>query len=65
MDDQLYTNRCVCGWEVTGPLETVIDATIAHGQRLHNMTATRDDVIAALTRTEPPEAGGDRERRPA
>lgn len=65
MDDEQYTNRCVCGWEVTGPLETVVEATIEHGRRLHNMTATRDQVIAALTRTETPEAEDRRGRRPA
>lgn len=43
-----YTNRCACGWEVTGPLDDVVDATIDHGRRIHNMEATRDEVIAAL-----------------
>jgi hypothetical protein len=46
-----YTNRCACGWEVTGPLDDVVDATIDHGQRIHNMVATRDEVIAALLGT--------------
>ena len=52
MDAAQYTNRCACGWEVTGPLETVVEATIEHGRRLHNMTATREQVIAALTRAD-------------
>jgi hypothetical protein len=43
-----YTNHCTCGWEVTGPLDDVVDATIDHGRRIHNMEATRDEVIAAL-----------------
>jgi len=43
-----YTNRCACGWEVTGPLDDVVDATIDHGRRIHNMEATRDEVVAAL-----------------
>lgn len=43
-----YTNRCACGWEVTGPLDDVVDATIDHGRRIHNMEATRDQVVAAL-----------------
>ena len=43
-----YTNRCACGWEVTGPLDEVVDATIDHGRRIHNMEATRDQVVAAL-----------------
>jgi predicted small metal-binding protein len=44
-----YTNRCACGWEVTGPLDDVVDATIDHGRRIHNMEATREQVIAAVT----------------
>ena len=43
-----YTNRCACGWEVTGPLDEVVDATIDHGRRIHNMEASRDEVIAVL-----------------
>ena len=43
-----YTNRCACGWEVSGSLDDVVDATIDHGERIHNMVATRDEVVAAL-----------------
>ena len=46
-----YTNRCACGWEVTGPLDEVVDATIDHGRRIHNMEATREQVIAVVTGT--------------
>lgn len=42
------TNRCACGWEITGPEDLVVDATIDHGRRIHNMEATRDQVLAAL-----------------
>ena len=49
MDDGLqYTNRCACGWEVTGSEDEVVDATIEHGRRIHNMEATREQVVAAL-----------------
>lgn len=44
-----YTNRCACGWVVSGPLDEVVDATIDHGRRIHNMDATREQVIAAVT----------------
>ena len=47
-DTTEYTNRCACGWEVTGALDDVVDATIDHGRRIHNMEATRDQVVAAL-----------------
>jgi predicted small metal-binding protein len=48
MSDEMFTNRCACGWEVTGPEDEVVDATIEHGRRVHNMTATHEEVLAAL-----------------
>jgi predicted small metal-binding protein len=47
-DDVTYANRCACGWEIQGGLDEVVDATIDHGRRIHNMEATRDDVLAAV-----------------
>ena len=47
-DDPTYTNTCACGWEVTGPLDDVVDATIDHGRRIHNMEATREQVLAVV-----------------
>jgi predicted small metal-binding protein len=47
-DDAEYTNRCACGWEVRGSEDEVVEATIDHGRRIHNMEATRDEVLAAL-----------------
>jgi predicted small metal-binding protein len=43
-----FTNRCACGWEFRGTRDDVVDATIDHGRRIHNMEATRDEVVAAL-----------------
>ena len=54
-----HTNRCACGWEVSGPLDDVVDATIDHGRRIHNMEATRDEVIAALMRGAAPDEPAD------
>ena len=48
MAEDDVTNRCACGWEVTGPEEVVVDATIDHGKRIHNMDATREQVLAVL-----------------
>ena len=48
-----YTNRCECGWEVTSPLDEVVDATIEHGRRIHNMEASRDQVLAVLGAGQP------------
>ena len=60
-DPAEFTNRCACGWEVTGAEDLVVDATIEHGRRIHNMTATREQVLAVLhgsgeAATPPPEA---------
>jgi hypothetical protein len=41
--------RCVCGWEVVGTEDDVVPATQEHGRRLHNMGATRDEVLAMAT----------------
>lgn len=38
--------RCACGWEVMGPETDVVPAAIEHGQRLHNMTASPEQVLA-------------------
>lgn len=53
MDDAVITIRCVCGWETTGSEEDVVLATIVHGRELHNMTPTRDEVLAMAVH--PPE----------
>ena len=62
-DDPQYTNRCACGWEISGSEDEVVDATIDHGRRIHNMEATREQVIEASTRAPEPPGGGP--RRPA
>ena len=49
MDDQSITVRCACGWVTVGREEDVVVATIEHGLRLHNMTATREEVLAMAT----------------
>jgi predicted small metal-binding protein len=38
--------RCACGWEVVGAEDEVVDATQEHGRRMHNMAATREQVLA-------------------
>jgi hypothetical protein len=40
---------------VTGPLDEVVDATIEHGRRIHNMEASRDQVLAVLGAGQPDE----------
>jgi predicted small metal-binding protein len=46
VDDGKVTVRCACGWETTGAVDDVVVATTEHGRRLHNMTPTRDEVLA-------------------
>ncbi|HEX5824367.1 MAG TPA: hypothetical protein VFY18_07925 [Candidatus Limnocylindrales bacterium] len=46
--ERQFTNRCACGWEISGSEDVVVDATIDHGRRIHNMEATREQVLAAL-----------------
>jgi hypothetical protein len=39
--------RCVCGWESVDDLEPAVAAAIEHGRRVHNMTATREVILAS------------------
>ena len=45
--------RCACGWETTGPEDELVAATQEHGRRMHNMSATRDEVLAMVIRDDP------------
>jgi predicted small metal-binding protein len=44
-DERLLRVRCVCGWETSGAIEETVTTAIDHGERIHNMTATRDAVL--------------------
>ena len=46
MTDASLTVRCVCGWETTGSEDEVVAATSEHGERVHNMRASRDEILA-------------------
>jgi hypothetical protein len=46
MADEPITVRCACGWETTGPEDVAVEATTEHGRRMHNMTPTREEVLA-------------------
>ncbi len=47
---------CACGWETTGPEDDVVAATLDHGQKVHNMGGTREEVLARAERVDPPAA---------
>ena len=38
--------RCACGWEAAGDDDDVVERTQEHGRRVHNMEATREQVVA-------------------
>lgn len=52
MADQQLVVRCQCGWETTGTEDEVVEATQAHGESVHNMKATRADVLAMSSPTD-------------
>jgi predicted small metal-binding protein len=52
MSERRIRTRCACGWETSGPEDEVVEATIEHGQRLHNMAATRDQVLSQAEEVE-------------
>jgi predicted small metal-binding protein len=45
-DGGLLRVGCVCGWEVVGTEDEIVPAVLDHGQRVHNMPGTREDVLA-------------------
>ena len=51
-DEQLRV-RCACGWEVVGPEDVIVPAVLDHGQRIHNMAGTREQVLANAERVGP------------
>jgi len=52
----MKTAKCACGWAITGSLEEVVPAVIEHGEKFHNMKATREEVLASLGAAEAPRA---------
>lgn len=54
MTDGLLTLRCACGWEARGTEAELIAAATEHGRRVHNMTPTREDVLAMIVRVDEP-----------
>ncbi len=48
MAEQIHRLRCACGWETTGSIDELIEQTTEHGRRVHNMSPTRDEVLAMI-----------------
>ena len=47
--------RCACGWEAIGSQSEVVVAAQEHGFEVHNMRATRDEILPTLIPAEPAE----------
>jgi predicted small metal-binding protein len=43
---------CACGWEVIGTEDEVVAATQEHAEKIHNMKATREQVLAQMESVE-------------
>jgi predicted small metal-binding protein len=59
MDTAIHRLRCACGWEASGTLDELVIAAGEHGRRVHNMTPTRDEVLAMVI-SEPSDASAHR-----
>ena len=55
-DSQRLRVGCVCGWEVIGIADVVVPAVLEHGEKVHNMTGTPEQVLANAERVVDPEA---------
>ena len=49
---QLLRVGCACGWEVIGTEAEVVPAVLEHGERVHNMSGTREQVLANAERVD-------------
>ena len=56
-DGELLRVGCVCGWEVVGSPDVVVPAVLEHGQKIHNMSGTPEQVLANAERVVVSEAG--------
>jgi predicted small metal-binding protein len=43
--EKAFVVRCDCGFEVRGTADEVVDAMQDHAKNVHNMTATREQVL--------------------
>jgi uncharacterized protein len=62
---QLLRTRCVCGWETTGTEDVVVEATLDHGLRVHNMAGSREQVLERAERLDEAGASSDGTPSPA
>ena len=60
MGEEPMRVRCACGWETIGTEDEVVAATSEHGERVHNMRATRAEILAMALPTDSDTAAGGR-----
>lgn len=48
MTDEQMLLRCACGWETSGTEDELVVAATQHGEMVHNMRPTRDEVLAMI-----------------
>jgi predicted small metal-binding protein len=53
VEPQTWQAGCACGWETTGSVDDVVLAVQDHARRIHNMEATREEVLARAQPLEP------------
>jgi predicted small metal-binding protein len=41
---------CACGWEVVGSADVIVPAVLEHGEKIHNMSGTPEQVLANAER---------------
>ena len=49
-DSEQLRVGCVCGWEVIGSADVVVPAVLEHGEKIHNMSGTAEQVLANAER---------------
>jgi predicted small metal-binding protein len=49
-DSEQLRVGCVCGWEVVGSADMVVPAVLEHGEKIHNMSGTPEQVLANAER---------------
>jgi predicted small metal-binding protein len=52
-EQHLLRVGCVCGWEAVGTEDEIVPAVLDHGERIHNMPGTREQVLANAKPVEP------------
>lgn len=63
LEAEVIRVRCACGWDTSGPEDEVVASVQEHGRRVHNMPATRDQVLAMAMDDRTPETDAREELR--